>query len=422
MTHSSAIARERDLASTLASTAASSFEYWAAQDGGAIVHGFMAAPSAAVVARTLNEQGLWAIEVHCVRVRRAIRLLSFRSRRLPVAQLALGLRLLADFLESGLAVSKAIGALEELAPPAWRTVLPEVRAALRDGKSLAAAFASTSLEFPPLVVGVVRASEAGNGLASGVRRAALIMEDEAATTAALKGALAYPLILVVFGLGSLGLLVGVVLPRFAALLEDMDQVLPPTTQFVLTASAFVRIAIGPACFVLLVLLSAWRAWRSTEQGDRAWHGFILGLPALGAIRLTAGTSRICAALSALLDAGVPIAPAIQHAARAAGDSMLTARWSSVREAVIRGERMSRAMVTMNAASITAVQLTRAGEESGRLAAMLAHAARLDREEAVRKTRQLIRVVEPALILAFGSIVALVASALLQALYGIRPAP
>jgi type II secretory pathway component PulF len=67
-----------------------------------------------------------------------------------------------------------------------------------------------------------------------------------------------------------------------------------------------------------------------------------------------------------------------------------------------------------------VRLVRAGEESGRLAAMLAHAARLEREYAVGRTKALVRLLEPSLILIFGGIVAFVAAALLQALYSIRP--
>jgi type II secretory pathway component PulF len=66
------------------------------------------------------------------------------------------------------------------------------------------------------------------------------------------------------------------------------------------------------------------------------------------------------------------------------------------------------------------RLVRAGEESGRLAGMLAHAARLEREHAVSQTKAIIRFLEPSLIVVFGAVVAFVAAALLQALYSIRP--
>jgi general secretion pathway protein F len=67
-----------------------------------------------------------------------------------------------------------------------------------------------------------------------------------------------------------------------------------------------------------------------------------------------------------------------------------------------------------------VRLVRAGEETGRLAELLDHAARIEAERAQEQTRAIVRLLEPGIILAFGGIVALVAAALLQAVYSVRP--
>ena len=87
---------------------------------------------------------------------------------------------------------------------------------------------------------------------------------------------------------------------------------------------------------------------------------------------------------------------------------------------MHGDRLSRALATHGAATPTVTRLVRAGEESGRLAGMLAHAARLEREHAIGQTKAIIRFLEPSLIVMFGGVVAFVAAALLQALYSIRP--
>jgi type II secretory pathway component PulF len=117
---------------------------------------------------------------------------------------------------------------------------------------------------------------------------------------------------------------------------------------------------------------------------------------------------------------VAIAPALSSAARAAGDAELHARLTNVRRLVEQGERMSSALATHSAASALVVRLAQAGEESGRLAPMLAHAARMERERATRTVQGAVRLIEPLLIIMFGGLVALVASALLQALYSVRP--
>jgi type II secretory pathway component PulF len=230
----------------------------------------------------------------------------------------------------------------------------------------------------------------------------------------------YPVILAVAGTAAIALLVGTVLPRFALLLADVGQTLPPTTRVALGVATALQhrglalLAVGG------LTLAAWRVWTGTPSGRRAWHTALLRLPLLGAVRRSAATARACGALAALLESGVPIASALPHAARATGDGALTARLLAARETVIHGERLSRALATYSAATPTAVRLVRAGEESGRLAPMLAHAARLEREHALGRTRALVRLLEPSLIVVFGGIVAFVAAALLQALYSIRP--
>ena len=97
-----------------------------------------------------------------------------------------------------------------------------------------------------------------------------------------------------------------------------------------------------------------------------------------------------------------------------------ARLLRSRERVITGQRLSTATTEENALTVTAARLVRAGEETGRLAPMLAHAAHLERERVDRMIKGLVSALEPSLIIVFGGIVAFVAAALLQAVYSVRP--
>ena len=126
-------------------------------------------------------------------------------------------------------------------------------------------------------------------------------------------------------------------------------------------------------------------------------------------------------LSALLESGVTIASALVLAGRATADAEIEARIAAARAGVNTGEPLSRALETNGAATPTVVRLVRAGEESGRLAAMLGHAAKIEQERADRIVRTAVRMLEPMLLLTFASIVAIIAAALLQAIYSVRPA-
>jgi general secretion pathway protein F len=93
---------------------------------------------------------------------------------------------------------------------------------------------------------------------------------------------------------------------------------------------------------------------------------------------------------------------------------------AAREAIAHGDRLSAAVEREGALTPVVVRLIRAGEESGRLAAMLDHASRIEGDRAAQLVRNAVRLLEPALILAFGALVALVAAALMQAVYAARP--
>lgn len=390
------------------------YAYRAARADGTIELGTLDAAGKEAAAALLAGRGLFPVEL------RAEAPAAARRARLSARDLALGLRALATLLEAGLPMSRALAAFADLAPPSWRPALPAIQAAVREGQGLAGALAAAPVAVPPVVVGMVRAGEAGSGVASAVRRAAELTERAAATQAAVRGALAYPVILAAAGAASVALLVGVVLPRFALILADLGQSLPPTTRAVLSAAALLRALALPGLVTLAVAAALWRSWASTESGRARWHAALLAVPVVGAARRAAATARTAAALASLLESGVPVAPALLHAAPAGGDAALAARLLEAREAVVTGGRVAAAVEAAGAMTPTVVRLIRAGEESGRLGPMLAHAAQLEAERAEGIVKGAVRLLEPALILAFGGVVALVAAALLQAIYSVRP--
>ena len=391
-----------------------SWQYRAAHASGLLERGTVRAETPEAAREQLFARGLFPLEL------RADRGAPVHRPGLSPGDLAVGLRVLATLLESGLPLARALAALDDLVPASWRPALPELRAAVREGKSLAAALAAAPVAFPPLVVGLVQAGEGGSGLSAAVTRAAELTEAAAETRRAVRAALAYPLILAAAGTASVILLVGFVLPRFATILAELGQRLPPTARLVLGAANAVRAGWLPALVVLIAAFVLGHAWTSTEAGRERWHAFLLALPAVGPARRAGAVGRFAAALGALLESGVPIAPALASAVRATGDAAIARRVGDAREAVLGGAGLAVSLESAGAATPTAVRLIRAGEESGRLVPMLAQVARIESARAEAHVRAAVRVLEPSLIEVFGGMVALVAAALLQAVYSVRP--
>lgn len=390
------------------------FRFRAAHRSGLVEIGSIAAESREAASAALSARGLFPLEIGAASVREQ------RGVRLPSSELALGLRVLGTLLGSGLTMARALAALEELVSPRWRSALPAIRETVRSGRSLGAALRASGIVFPPAVLGIIEAGEAGSGLAQAVARAADLAEREAAVRSALRSAFAYPALLALTGAASLGVLVTIVLPRFAEILGELDQGLPATTQFVLSAAGVLRAAALPSVVGATLLWVAWRVWVATPPGRLAWDEMLIHVPGIGSVRRTAASARVALSLSALLGSGVPIATGLAHAARAAGDAAIAARLRAARERVISGERISRAIASAGALTPTIEKLIRAGEESGELAAMLAHAAAIEADRSERAVKSIVRLLEPALIVGFGCIVAFIAASLLQAVYAVRP--
>lgn len=342
------------------------------------------------------------------------------SKRVSGEDLAMGLRIFSDLLAAGLPLTRALRAFEEVAPPAWLPAIGPLRDAVKQGCGLSSALEQSTIGVPPIAIGIIRAGEMGGGIVAAVSRAAEHLEATESTRAALRSALAYPLIVAMVGGSAVVLMVSVVLPRFATILTQIGQELPWTTRTVLASAEVMRMGLVPAIFGLMLLAIGARAALAEDGTRQRYHAFLLGLPLVGTLRLSLETSRFCAALSALLESGVSIRPGLTQAAHVITDFELRSRLSRGREAIFAGAAIGKTLGDLRAVTPTAARLASAGEETGGLGTMLSFAARIERARAERLVRSLVRLIEPTLIVAFAAVVALVAAALLQAVYSVRP--
>ena len=111
---------------------------------------------------------------------------------------------------------------------------------------------------------------------------------------------------------------------------------------------------------------------------------------------------------------------MRYAAGASGDAAIEARLVQSRARITAGATLSRAVGECRALTPTTTRLIRSGEESGRLGEMLEHAARMEQQQSDRFVQTAVKLIEPVLVFAFAAVVAVVAAALLQAVYSVRP--
>jgi type II secretory pathway component PulF len=380
----------------------SRFRFEAARPDGEVVRGVLTASSVTAALDEVAARRLLPLEV--------IELPLPPGRRLPKRDLAVLFRGLATLVRAGVPLDRALRTAEAGALP---DMVTRLRDAVRQGKSLSRALAEEP-GAPAVAVGLVRAGEDA-GLDFALEEAAKQLEREADLAAQLRSALTYPAILLLVGLGTIGVLILTVLPRFIALLGDAGSALPTATRVLLDLSAGVRawwhgfLAAGLVTGVL-----GWR-WLASIAGQEA----LLRLPAVGSLRLGLATARSAKALGALLATGVPALRALEVAADAAGDLAVGARLRRVMDRVRTGSGLAAALTAERAMDPQVLELAQVGDESGRLPELLSHGATLAEARATRALQQAVKLVEPLMILLLGALVAFVALALLQAVYGVR---
>lgn len=342
------------------------------------------------------------------------------TRSAPLNDLVAFFRGFATLLAVGLPLDRALDAASEGVQGGLQLLLRDARRRLHEGATLADALSEQPGTVPAAVLAVLAAGERSGRLSETLDNLAGSLERELALRAQLNHALAYPAVLAVTGFLSTGVILVLVIPKFAHMLADTGQGLPPVTAALLATGAWFA-TWWPAVLVMVVgALALADSWSRTPAGRRALHQALLAMPGVGAIRWRVGAARSLAALHAALASGLPLLPALSLARDACPDAILSERWRRVSSRVIEGGGLGRALASEAVLPPMAQRLVALGESSGQLGAMALRASTLLRDESDQRLETAVRLVEPALILAFGGLIGIVATALLQAVYSIRP--
>jgi general secretion pathway protein F len=389
------------------------FRFRAVRPDGGTVRGEVQATSPEGAAAVLTDRGLFPFAIDPAGAP------GVRNWRRPsAADRAIVLRSLAALVHAGVPLEQALGVTAPLASAGLAPVIERVRERVREGSALAAAMAADGAAFTAVVTGLIRAGERGVGLGVALQQAADYLDEQAELHARIRTALTYPLLLLAVGAISVAVIVLVVVPRFAAVLSDVQAALPTATRLLIAGSATVRTYAVPLV-ALVVGGGTALAWLARRQEARV-HRLLGSLPVLGPLRRCLASSRACRTLGALLGSGVPTLTALEGAQAAAGDRDMRDRLTRVAERVRRGEGLAASVTAEQALTPTAARLLAIGERSSTLPELCNRAAALEAAQGERRVRGLVTVLEPALILVFAGLVAFIAAALLQAIYAIRP--
>ena len=392
-----------------------SFRYRAAAASGQIVEGVLQAPSRQLVLAELQRQHLYPVAVDEV----AAEVGGRRRRRIGRrAAVALWTHSTATLLGAGVPLDRALGfGTAHLGHDGLESALRDTRRAVRNGSALADALGRHGRYFDPLFVATVSAGESTGALDTVFERLADHLEESGELRSQVRSALIYPVLMAVVTLLGTVVLLAFVVPRFADIMADVGGELPMTVRLLMAASAVVTGGWWAWLLLLAVAVMALRRALARPEVLRRWHGRRLELPWIGEFERKYLTARFARTLGLLLRSGLPMMQALRIARASASNLVFQAGVDRAAAAVAEGGNVAASLG--GTLPPLASQMLAVGEESGQLDALCLRVADAYDADVRRTLRTMVALVEPAMILVFGTLVGFVALAMLQAIYGIN---
>lgn len=317
------------------------------------------------------------------------------------------LRQLAVMLRSGLTLLGALQAARENAEGLrMRIVLGSVMEGVEGGGTFAEALRVEGV-FGDLTVQLARVGEETGNLDAVLERAADAIERRRQLMQQVMTALAYPMLVLVAAVGVAVFMVIEVIPRLEGLMKALGRKLPPTTEALISVSAWARTD-GGWWLAGMVVAGLGIAWAMRLPGARlVVDRWVLSVPLLGEVLRVAGSAMFARALSILLRSGVTVLDGLRTAESLAGNHHLARVVARSRERVLGGGTLSGGLGGGGGFVPMLDRMVAVGEATGRMEEVLEEVARhLEGQLAVR-VRRLSALVEPAIIVAVGGIVGFV---------------
>ncbi len=398
------------------------FRYEAAAGSGELVSGEMDAVSQKAVIEHLHGLGYVPIRADPAHgdLLSWLRTASNASwRRGHVRHLSFLTQQLATLLQANLPLDRALELVANIASRASeRQCLQAVLDRIRSGSSLADALAAQPKVFPGYYVGMVRAGEAGGSLETTLRQLAELLERSRAAREHVKSGLTYPIIVLATGALSLMVLFGFVIPRFRPLFDDAGARLSTSARLVLATSDFVAAAWWAIALLAIAAFAGVRWALRTPAGRERWDGWLLALPYLRDLLLKIEFARFSRTLGTLLRNGVSPLAALGITVETVANKVLRRALIVVMDSLKEGRGLSKPLEDTGLAPPLAVQLTRVGEETGRLDEMLLKVSEIYDQETQGSIDRLLALLVPGVTIALGLLVAVVMGSIVTAILSV----
>lgn len=398
------------------------YHFVAFDDRGKRIKGIVDADTLAQARARLRSQGQFPVRIDEAGGKEQTIAASWlwRWRGVSKAEITALTRQLATLLGAGIPLVEALEVVLEQAPSLGvKRVVAAIREEITQGRTLSAALTTQGRYFPALYCQMVRAGEASGKLEEVLDRLAEARERQERLQGKVMAALAYPLLMMVFGVTVVVFLLAYVVPGISEIFEQSAMPLPFATRMLLAVSEALRqwwwlLALG-----LLVAVWGIDRLRRKGQGKRLWDRLRLRVPLVGRLLHRLLLARFAAHLAVLLQSGVGLLPSLAMVRNLVGNVVVEEALDDAMARVGAGGGLAAALSDSPWFPPALRRMIGVGERSGSLETMLEKSAAGYEREVEAVLTALMALLEPALILVMGVIVGFVVLSILLPIFAMN---
>ena len=327
-------------------------------------------------------------------------------------------RQLSTMVASGLPLTDALNVLEIQSEPAMARVIGDVLRDIQGGSTIGDSLQKHDRVFSPVYVSLVRAGEAAGVLDDVLKRLAANLEKQKEFRAKTKGALIYPVIVVIGMLLVTVVMMVFVIPKLSAMYADFGADLPLPTRILIGISNLMT----GFWYVFLVLIGggifAFRSWVKTDVGRLAFDQFLLKMPVFGKLRSEIDLAEVARTLSLLLGAGISLLEALEIVKNSVANTVYRLAINSIIEGVKKGSSFSISLTKEGVFPPLLSNMVSVGEETGKMDEVLLKVSSYFEDEAEHTIKGLTTALEPLIMIVLGVGVGFLVIAIVMPIYNL----
>lgn len=338
-------------------------------------------------------------------------------RKIRAKELYIFSRQLSSLIKAGVPILPALSMISEETPePYFKGVIASIHQGIRDGRSFSECLSRYPHIFHSFYLAMIKVGEEGGMLKEMLVRLSEYLQNQQQISSKVRSALAYPILMIVVGVGTVLFILTFVMPKITSLFANVSEHLPFPTKILMGVSTFLKDSWMVLSIAVLAVILFLRRWGQSDRGRMVSSELKMQMPWLKDFILKVELGRFCRTLEVLLKSGVSLLKGLEIAIPILTNEVIKKELRHCRQDLESGARLTESLKKSKMVPMMMVGILSIGEESGSIEATLEEIADTYEQETVEAVKTMTTLLEPLLILVIGLVVGAVVLAMLLPIF------